>query len=107
MAAVALASDRPALRRVVTDVDELETVRASLAALVPGAPSGDVHGLVRHVANKLEGHRDCHRLIWPPAGSLTLDDVRARCSALLSTLRPVERRAVLSILTAEEGNGHG
>ncbi len=81
---------------------ELETVRAALAALVPAAPAGDVLGLVRHVSHKLEGHGvHCTLALHPLAGSLTLDEVRARCGELLATLRPVERRAVLGLLTVD------
>ena len=84
-------------------VDELEAVRAALAAIVPAAPAGDVVlDLVRHVANKLAGHgAHCTAARHPPAGSLTLDEVRARCLALLDTLRPVERQAVLALLAAD------
>lgn len=105
MAAVALASDRPTLRRVA-GVDELETVRVALAAIVPAAPAGDVHDLVCHVANKLAGHGAyCTVALHPPVGSLTLDEVRARCLALLDTLRPVERQAVLALLAADLDEG--
>lgn len=90
----------------VVDVDELEAVRVALAALVPAAPSGDVLGLVRHVGHKLAGHgAHCAITLHPPAGSLGVDEVRARCLALLTTLRPVERQAVLALLAADLDEG--
>lgn len=80
-------------------VDELEAVRAALAALVPAAPADDVVALVRHVGHKLEGHGvHCTRALNPPVGSHTIDEVRNRCSALLGALQPHERRAVLALL---------
>lgn len=99
---------RPVLAPVLEydGVDELEAVRAALAAIVPAAPAGDVLDLVRHVANKLAGHgAHCTVALHPPAGSLTLDEVRARCLALLDTLRPAERQAVLALLAADLDEG--
>lgn len=82
--------------------DELSVVRAELAALVPAGDSVTTVRLARMVATKLAGHgAHCALAINPPRGSLTIDDARARCLAALDALRPVERDAVLSLLTAD------
>lgn len=83
--------------------EELAAVRAELAALVPVGDGVGALRLVRMVAAKLAGHgAHCALAINPPRGSLTLDEARARCRAVLDSLRPVERRAVLSLLVADE-----
>lgn len=102
------APSRPTLAvlEVAPAVELLEAVRDALAGIVPAAPTDDVVSLVRHVANKLAGHGvHCTVALHPPAGSLTLDEVRARCGELLATLRPVERRAVLAVLAADLDEG--
>ena len=82
--------------------DELAAVRAELAALVPVGDSVGALRLVRMVAAKLAGHGAHSALaINPPRGSLTLDEARARCRAVLDSLRPLERHAVLSLLTVD------
>ncbi len=82
--------------------DELAFVRAELAALVPAGDSVTTVRLARMVAAKLAGHgAHCALAINPSRGSLTIDEARARCLAALDALRPVERHAVLSLLTAD------
>lgn len=83
-------------------VDELAVVRAELAALVPAGDSVTTVRLARMVATKLAGHgAHCALAVNPPRGSLTIDEARARCLAALEALRPVERHAVLSLVTAD------
>lgn len=82
--------------------DELALVRAELDALVPAGDSVTTIRLARMVATKLAGHgAHCALAVNPPRGSLTIDEARARCLAALDSLRPVERHAVLSLITAE------
>lgn len=82
--------------------DELAVVRAELAALVPAGDGVTTVRLARMVVTKLAGHgAHCALAINPPRGSLTIDDARTRCLAALDALRPVERHAVLSLITAD------
>lgn len=93
----------PSLAIAPAAADELAAVRAELAALVPVGESVGALRLVGMVAAKLAGHgAHCALAINPPRGSLTLDEARARCRAVLDSLRPVERRAVISLLAADE-----
>lgn len=80
--------------------EEVTAVRAALAALVPVGESVSTLRLVQMVAAKLSGHGIGCAAAWhPPRGSLTLDDARARCRAVLDAFDPVERHALLALVT--------
>jgi hypothetical protein len=86
-------------RSSVVGSDELGLVRQALASVVPASSSSSLVDLVRLVAAKLEGHgAHCAAVVNPPRGSLSPEEVRVRCSALLLALAPVERHAVLGLL---------
>ena len=81
-------------------VDELAAVRVTLGALVPVGDTVSTLRLVQMVAAKLASHGpQCAAVINPPRGSITVDEARARCRAVLDVFDPVERHAVLSLLT--------
>lgn len=81
-------------------VDELAAVRDALGELVPVGGTVTTARLVQMVAVKLSSHGPhCAAAINPPRGSLTVDEARGRCRAVLDALDPVERHAVLALLT--------
>lgn len=82
------------------EADEAAALRAILATLVPAGETVPTLRLAEMVATKLAHHgAHCAVALNPPRGSLNLDEVRARCRALLDSLPPVERHAVLALLT--------
>lgn len=81
-------------------VDELAAVRATLGRLVPVGDTVSTIRLVQMLAAKLTSHGPhCAAAINPPRGSVTVDEARDRCRAVLDALDPIERHAVLALLT--------
>lgn len=81
-------------------VAEVADAVAILAPLVPASAGLPLVRLARMVAAKLANHgAHCAAALNPPRGSLTVDEVRARCRALLDCLPPVERHAALALVT--------
>ena len=81
-------------------VEELASVRAVLAPLVPAGATVSTLRLAQAVAAKLAGHGPhCNAAIHPPRGAFTVDEGRARCRAVLDAFDPVERHALLALIT--------
>jgi len=82
------------------ETDEAAAVRAVLATLVPVGATVPTLRLAEMVAAKLACHgAHCAAALNPPRGSLTVDEARARCRAILDAFDPVERHAVLALVT--------
>lgn len=83
-----------------SEADEAAAVRVVLAALVPVGAAVPTLRLAEMVAAKLANHgAHCAAAVNPARGSLTVDEARARCRAILGAFGPVERHAVLALLT--------
>ena len=81
-------------------VEDLATIHAALAALVPAGHTLTTPRLVQMVTAKLASHGPhCAANLNPPRGSLTVDEARAQCRAILDAFDPVERHAVLALVT--------
>ena len=79
---------------------EVAEAVAILAPLVPASAGLPLVRLAHMVAAKLANHgAHCAAAVNPPRGSLAVDEARARCRAILDTFGPVERHAVLALLT--------
>ncbi len=90
----------PAAPELPLEAAEVPEAVAILAPLVPGSAGLPLVRLARMVAAKLAGHgAHCAATFNPPRGSLTVDEVRTRCRALLDALAPVERQAALALVT--------
>ncbi|MEZ5412060.1 MAG: hypothetical protein R2761_28750 [Acidimicrobiales bacterium] len=76
---------------------EVAEAVAILAPLVPASAGLPRVRLAHVVAAKLANH--CAAAVNPPRESLAVDEARARCRAILDAFGPVERHAVLALLT--------
>ena len=93
-------SSPPAAPELPLGAAEVAEAVAILAPLVPGSTGLPLARLAHMVTAKLASHgAHCAAAFNPPRGSLTVDEVRTRCRALLDALSPAERQAALALVT--------